>query len=113
LFIKTEDPLAQGERFPITLSLPNHKEPVELHGVVKRVVSMNDAGEPGMGISFLFTDDAQRVSFFRLIDHVIIEQLGAELYQRLSGASNTETTSSMRALDSAMSTMSMESLDFD
>ena len=113
LFIKTDDPLPLGERIPITLGLPNHKEPVQLHCVVKRVVSTSDAGKPGMGIHFLFTDDAQRVSLFRLIDHVLIEQLGAELYQRLSGTSTTDTTSSMRALDSAMSTMSMESLDFD
>ena len=113
LFVKTDTPLAVGERLPIVLGLPNHKDPVHLHAVVRRVVTPTEAGEPGMGMSFLFEDDAQRVSFFRLIDHVIIEQLGAELYQRLSGASATETTAGMRALESAMSTMTMESLDFD
>jgi len=63
-FIRTTRPLEIGTEFMFVLSLPEAVE-LELKGIVKWVVREADAGEDkpaGMGIQFVYADDAQRTA---------------------------------------------------
>jgi type IV pilus assembly protein PilZ len=102
LFIRTGLPLPVGEKLLLTLTFPGRRETVNLKAMVRRVVSMNDSGEPGMGLSYVFSDEDERAAFFRLIDHMLIEQLSIQLYERLSDAVVSESTAGMRTLESSL-----------
>ena len=110
IFVRTDAPLAVGEKSLLTLTFPNRRETVNLKSVVRRAVSMTEQGEPGMGLSFLFSDSDERAAFFRLIDHVMVEQLGLQLYDRLSNAVISESTAGMRTFESSLNAQ-MDSID--
>ena len=101
-----------GEACFLTLTFPDWDEPVVLNAEVRRVVQPSEGPHPGMGIAFLFSDDQERAAFHRVIDHIIIEQLGAELYARLSGVAPSDATGGMQALDSSVN-MTIDSLNLD
>ena len=80
-FIKTKKPLPIGTRFLFKLTVPHREEPFELLGEV--VWSSGEGEEPGMGIRFIYTDDAQRADFESVVEHLMVDSLGSELTDRL------------------------------
>lgn len=80
-FIKTKKPLPIGTRFLFKLTVPRRDEPFELLGEV--VWSKADGDEPGMGIRFIYTDDAQRNAFEGVVEGLMADSLGAELTSKL------------------------------
>jgi type IV pilus assembly protein PilZ len=86
-FIKTSRPLDIGTRFVFALSVPALAEPVQLDGEVTWVLPPEAAAqqndEPGMGIRFIFKDDAERLRFEALVEKLMEESLGFDLAQGL------------------------------
>jgi type IV pilus assembly protein PilZ len=101
-FIRTQKPLAVGTEFVFVLVLPRpagSEAPggeqagdvttrVELSGVVRWVVATEDATEDkpaGMGIRFVFADDAERESVEALVTGLMNDSLGPALAGKLLG----------------------------
>jgi type IV pilus assembly protein PilZ len=80
-FIKTKKPLPIGTRFVFKLSVPRRESPFELLGEV--VWSKSDGDEPGMGIRFIYSDDAQRDAFEGVVEQLMSQSLGTDLTQKL------------------------------
>jgi len=87
MFIKTPRPLEVGSRCQFSLSLPALSDPVALEGEVAWVLSAEEAGprgeEPGMGIRFVFEDEAVRRDFEKLVERMMEESLGPEVTRGL------------------------------
>jgi len=84
-FIRTTRPLEIGTEFMFVLSLPEAVQ-LELKGVVKWVVPEAEASEetpPGMGIQFVFADDAQRVAVDAVVAGMMHDSLGPVLAGKL------------------------------
>ena len=81
-FIKTTRPLPIGTRFIFSLSVPALSEPVTLDGEVTWILPAEVAEahgeEPGMGIRFVFKDDAARTDFEDLVERMLVDSLGLE-----------------------------------
>jgi type IV pilus assembly protein PilZ len=93
-FIRTTRPLEIGTEFMFVLSLPEsvsdagELEPrqLELKGIVKWIVPEGDASEQnpaGMGIQFMFGDEAQRLAVNAVVAGMMSEALGPVLAQKL------------------------------
>ena len=80
-FIKTRKPLPVGTRFLFKLTVPKRDDPFELLGEV--VWSKAEADEPGMGIRFIYTDDAQRLAFEGVVEQLMSDSLGNDLTSKL------------------------------
>ena len=84
-FIRTTRPLDIGTDFTFVLSLPETVQ-LELKGVVKWVVLEADASADkpaGMGIQFVFDDDAQRDAVEAVVVGMMNEALGPVLAGKL------------------------------
>jgi type IV pilus assembly protein PilZ len=92
-FIRTNKPLEIGTEFVFVLNMP---EPtldgaalkLELTGVVKWVVSEADANDEdpaGMGISFVFADEGQRLRVEKFVAELMHQSLGPALAGKLLG----------------------------
>ena len=84
-FIRTTRPLEIGTEFMFVLSLPEAVE-LELKGVVKWVIPEaegNDEKPAGMGIQFVFVDDAQRLGVDAIVAGMMSEALGPVLAGKL------------------------------
>jgi type IV pilus assembly protein PilZ len=84
-FIRTTRPLDIGTEFMFVLSLPEAVE-LELKGVVKWVVPEADASEEkpaGMGIQFVYADDAQRAAVEAVVSGMMHDSLGPVLAGKL------------------------------
>jgi type IV pilus assembly protein PilZ len=88
-FIRTPTPLPVGTRFVFRLGIPGFPEPIELGGEVAWCVDVptlpDDEREPGMGIRFLFRDDGQRQWLEAVVEKLMIESLGEDIYRQLLG----------------------------
>ncbi len=73
-FIKTKKPLAVGTRFLFKLTIPRREHPFELLGEV--VWARSEGEEPGMGIRFVYSTDAQRAEFEGIVEKMMSESLG-------------------------------------
>jgi type IV pilus assembly protein PilZ len=86
-FIKTTRPLEVGSRCQFALSLPALSEPLLLEGEVVWTLSAELArdreAEPGMGIRFVFADEAARHDFEKLVQRMLEESLGPEIARGL------------------------------
>ena len=90
-FIKTTKPLDIGTEFLFKLRVPKLDAPLRLIGRVQWIVTESDvaagddrgAGEPGMGIRFLFSDDAERRQLEERVEKVMVDSLGQLLYSKL------------------------------
>jgi type IV pilus assembly protein PilZ len=86
-FIKTTRPLQVGSRCQFALSLPALPEPLLLEGEVTWVLAAEDApergAEPGMGVRFVFQDDAARRDFERSVERMMEQSLGSDVTQKL------------------------------
>jgi type IV pilus assembly protein PilZ len=80
-FIKTKKPLPIGTRFLFKLTVPQRHEPFELLGEV--VWSTIDGEEAGMGIKFVYSQDAQRTEFEGVVEQLMASSLGADLAGKL------------------------------
>ncbi len=86
-FIRTTKPLELGTELEFVLSLPDDKR-VALRGVVKWIVDESAATEEkpaGMGIQFVFEDDAKRAEVEAYVGGLMREALGDELTAKLLG----------------------------
>ena len=93
-FIKTRKPLDIGTEFVFKLQVPRLEQPLALRGEVKWVVregeppppeAEEDDHEPGMGIRFLYSSDAERREIEGVVERLMIDSLGQLLYSKLMG----------------------------
>ena len=89
-FIRTKKPLEIGTEFIFKLFVPKLGEPIAIRGAVQWVVEDGgapapDAGGPeaGMGIRFLYRDDGERSEVERLVEKMMIDNLGRLLFTKL------------------------------
>lgn len=87
-FIRTERPLEIGTEFVFRLQIPNLAEPLRLHGRVQWVVQPDTATteQPaGMGIGFVYQDEAERQRVEGAVAKLMVDSLGPTLYDKLIG----------------------------
>ena len=87
-FIRTTRPLKLGTQFVFALRIPNLEEPLRLRGLVKWVVSAEEATaeQPvGMGIEFQYTDEQERRETEAIVEELMAAELGDELAGKLLG----------------------------
>jgi type IV pilus assembly protein PilZ len=85
-FIRTSRPLDVGTEFVFVLSLPTHEEQLQLKGSVMWVVRDEDATDErlaGMGIKFMFENDAERELVVDFVERLMKEALGEHLSSKL------------------------------
>jgi hypothetical protein len=58
MFVKTPAPLDVGTRFVANLTWPEFEVPLEVSAEVVRAVK--DGSQPGMGVRFIYSGEAQR-----------------------------------------------------
>jgi len=90
-FIKTRQPLVVGTEFIFRLEVPHLQAPLILKGRVKWVVcnegpaATAKRGEAGMGIEFVYDSDEERATVDRVVEQLMVEQLGSRAYSKLMG----------------------------
>jgi type IV pilus assembly protein PilZ len=87
-FIGTERPLDIGTEFVFALDLPTLVEPLRLRGRVMWVTTVDEASKanpPGMGIEFRYSNAEERRDMERLVEKLIVTQLGEHLAGKLLG----------------------------
>lgn len=88
-FLKTSTPLAVGTRFVFLLGIPGFAAPIELQGevtwVLDAVAAASAGQDAGMGIRFVFEDEARRTAFERAVEKLMLDHLGPEIYRSLLG----------------------------
>jgi type IV pilus assembly protein PilZ len=87
-FIRTDKPLEVNTEFVFALSIKNVDEPLRLHGRVRWIVRPADAtpeSQAGMGIEFMYRDDAERRETEEIVEKLMVEELGEDLAARLLG----------------------------
>lgn len=86
-FIRTTRPLAIGTEFKFVLALPAEgSTEVALNGIVKWIVKEDEAEghrPAGMGIQFVFVDDAERRRVEDLVEGLMRASLGPRLAEKL------------------------------
>ena len=87
-FIKTDRPLKVGTEFVFKLFVPAQQDPFTLRGQVAWVNTEAESQRPevaehGMGIKFLYVDDAQKQKFESLVELLMKDALGDVVYKRL------------------------------
>ena len=84
-FIKTSRPQPVGSRCQFAFSLPALSHPLMLEGEVAWVRTPEEGGDgdPGMGIRFVFRDDAARRELEDLVERMMADSLGAEIAKGL------------------------------
>lgn len=85
-FIRTDAPLPVGTEFRFLLGVPGLPEPISLTGRVQWTVQPGRAPEdadPGMGIGFIFRSEAERHRVTAVVEKLMVENLGRQLYDRL------------------------------
>ena len=80
-FIGTPKPLPVGTVFSFQITIPGLQSDVHLMGEVSWI--REDNVQPGMGIRFVFADEAERKDFESAVEKLMIEQLGPTLYAKL------------------------------
>ncbi len=87
-FIGTEKPLPIGTEFVFALGVPSLAEPLKLKGKVMWTTSVEDsskANPAGMGIEFVYADDAERRDKEAAAERLLTAELGEHLASRLLG----------------------------
>jgi type IV pilus assembly protein PilZ len=87
-FIKTEKPLGIGTEFVFKLNVPGLEEPLALRGKVQWIVEVEQATEeqePGMGIGFVWENEAERERIANLVERLMVGSLGEVIYDKLVG----------------------------
>jgi type IV pilus assembly protein PilZ len=87
-FIKTEKPLGIGTEFVFKLRIPGLEQPLPLRGRVQWVVHPEQSTseqEPGMGIGFVWENEAEREKIANLVERLMVGSLGNVIYDKLVG----------------------------
>jgi type IV pilus assembly protein PilZ len=87
-FIRTTKPLKIGTEFAFKLVVPNLPEPLVLRGKVQWIVKESQATEeqePGMGIGFVFHNEAERHRIESIVEDLMVDSLGPVIYEKLMG----------------------------
>lgn len=87
-FIRTQKPLKIGTEFMFKLVVPKLSDPLALRGKVQWIVTEAQATadqEPGMGIGFVFHNEAERQRIEAIVEDLMVESLGPVIYERLMG----------------------------
>lgn len=87
-FIKTDKPLKVGTEFVFKLFVPAQGDPFTLRGQVAWINTEHESQRPeiqerGMGIRFIYVDDAQRDKFEALVEDMMKSALGDVVYKKL------------------------------
>lgn len=85
-FVRTDRPLDVGTEFVFKLGIPTLPQPLVLAGKVQWIVRENEATpeqEAGMGISFIFESDAERVHIEDTVEQLMQRELGPTLSEKL------------------------------
>lgn len=86
LFVRTDRPLAVGTTIQFRVKLPRRVEPLPLIGEVvwrREGVSASGGARPGMGIKFIWHEEAARRAFEAEVESLMIDTLGEPLYRKL------------------------------
>ncbi len=87
-FIRTAKPLKIGTEFVFKLVIPKLEAPLALRGKVQWTVNEKDATDDqpaGMGIGFVYDDEAQRQRIEGTVEALMIDSLGPVIYEKLMG----------------------------
>lgn len=87
-FIRTAKPLKIGTEFVFKLVVPNLPEPLALRGKVQWIVNEAQATpeqEAGMGIGFVFKNEAERQKIESIVEDLMVDSLGPVIYEKLMG----------------------------
>lgn len=87
-FIRTTKPLKIGTEFMFKLVVPNLPEPLVLRGKVQWIVAEANATpeqEAGMGIGFVFHNEAERQRIEAIVEDLMVDSLGPVIYEKLMG----------------------------
>lgn len=87
-FIRTDRPLDVATEFVFALTIRGLAEPLRLRGRVKWIVKVADAtpqSPAGMGIEFMYADDAERRATEAIVEKLMANELGEGLAARLLG----------------------------
>jgi len=87
-FIRTGKPLKIGTEFVFKLVVPNLQDPLALRGKVQWIVSEAQATpeqEAGMGIGFVFHNEAERQKIESIVEDLMVDSLGPVIYEKLMG----------------------------
>lgn len=87
-FIGTDRPLPEGTEFVFALGVPQMQEPLRLRGRVCWIVKSEEAtraNPAGMGIEFQFSDQEERREIERIVESLLVDQLGELLAERILG----------------------------
>ncbi|MFO0567364.1 MAG: TIGR02266 family protein [Polyangiaceae bacterium] len=87
-FIATERPLPEGTEFVFALGIPTMDEPLRLNGRVCWITSTEDAtraNPAGMGIEFQFASNDERRATERIVERLLVDQLGDHIAEKLLG----------------------------
>ena len=79
-FIKTKKTLPIGTRFLFRLTVPGREKPFELNGEVVHAAAGDEAG---MGIRFVWVEEARRTEFESVVEGLMQESLGPLVAQKL------------------------------
>ncbi len=90
-FIKTERPLPLGTPFVFNLIVPKLNLSLELRGEVRWV---GQPQEPGMGIRFVYKDEADRLAVQRAVEKTMVASLGPLIYSQLCLQAENATATS-------------------
>ena len=87
-FIKTERPLPLGTEFVFRLHIPSRSEAVELRGAVawintKARLERPEQADPGMGIQFVYENDAEKKELEDIVEALMKDTLGEHIYRKL------------------------------
>ena len=95
-FIRTERPLDVRTEFVFALTIRGLSEPLRLRGRVKWIVTPADAtpsSPAGMGIEFMYVNDAERRATEGIVEKLMGEELGEGLTARLLGRKSLDEPS--------------------
>jgi len=87
-FIATDRPLPEGTEFVFALGVPHMDEPLRLRGKVCWITPAEEASKanpPGMGIEFQFANQEERRETERIVERLLVSQLGEHIAERLLG----------------------------
>lgn len=93
-FIKTHRPLDVGTEFVFKLTIPDLPEPLILKGLVKWIVTEEQAGqsvenpEPGMGIQFIYNSPDEERSVQGTVERLMKKHLGEVAFSKLMTKNN-------------------------
>lgn len=85
-FIRTNKPLDIGTEFVFKLIVPHMDEPLALRGKVQWTVPAEQATDEqpaGMGIGFVYRNEAERERIESLVEDLMVQSLGPVIYEKL------------------------------